>query len=176
MFFIGNMQEWLKPLLIERGAAPWVYNSFGFYALIFVAAGLLNTWLIKVLSPKSIEEKELRSLRKKCANNERVKNNAVSRATNEKDKERNSDISKLKSEHLKQFREKDSSHKIEISRLEATIKTKDSLIELMTHQLAEKFMVIDEYNKETNTNRNKPMNDNTTAGNRIVPDIGDYTT
>ncbi|WP_152999317.1 hypothetical protein [Pantoea dispersa] len=176
MFFIGNMQEWLKPLLVEHGAPPWVYNSFGFYAIIFVAAGLLNTWVIKVLSPKSFDEKELKNLRKQCKSNEREKKSAIGRVTADKDRERNNEIFKLKSEHQKEHKEKDSAHRIAISRLEATIKTKDSFIESMTHQLAEKYMVIDEYNKETNINGNKPINHQPKPVNGMVPDISDYTT
>lgn len=176
MFCIGNMQEWLKPLLVEHGAPPWVYNAFTFYAIIFVAAGLLNAWMIKVLSPKSVDEKELRALRRKCKSNEREKKSAIGRVTADKDKERSNEILKLKSEHQKECTDKDSAHNIAISRLEATIKAKDSFIESMTHQLAEKYMVIDEYNRETNINGNKPINHQAKPANGMVPDISDYTT
>lgn len=177
MFFIGNMQEWLKPLLMEHGAPIWVYNSFSFYAIIFVAAGLLNTLIIKSLSPKSVDEKELKTLRNKQKNNDKDKRNAINKVTEGKEKEKNNEIKKLNLEHQRQNKDKDRLHKDEISRLEATIKIKDSFIESMTQQLTEKFMVINAYNQESNTNKNTPMDDRehmkTTKG--IFPDISDYT-
>lgn len=177
MFLVGNIQEWLKPYLIENHYPSWVYNSFSFYAIIFVAAGLLNTVIVQALKPKTDAEKELIQLRKKCVGNDKASRKGIQKAVSECKQEHKSEITKLTTEYNRDKRSVALSHTKEIASYEAKIKAKDILIESMTTQLAEKFQIIDEYNKETATKQNSPgkANIEQEKGETILPNIGEYT-
>lgn len=55
MFFIGNIGNWLMPMLKDKGFPEWVYNSIGFYSILYVAAAGLNALFLK----KVITDSEL---------------------------------------------------------------------------------------------------------------------
>lgn len=175
MFLVGNIQDWLKPILIAHDYPEWIYGSFPFYATIFVAAGLLNTYFIQALKPKNADEKELATLRKKCKSNDRTSKKTTQKAVSECTSSHEAEISRIKREYSGQLRLKLDDHKKEIASLLSKIKAKDVLIESMTNQLAEKFQIIEDYNKETSNNQNTP--ERSTIGERgtsIVPNISEY--
>lgn len=175
MFLVGNIQNWLKPILIAHDYPEWIYGSFPFYATIFVAAGLLNTYFIQALKPKNADEKELETLRKKCKSNDRVSKKATQKALTECTSSHKAEISRIKNEHSNQLNLKLNENKKEIESLLSKIKAKDVLIESMTNQLAEKFQIIEDYNKETSNNKNTPERSITEErGALIVPNISEY--
>jgi len=176
MFFIGNMQEWLKPMLIEHGYPSWISNSFSFYAIIFVTAGLINTWFVQFFKPKTEDEKELGKLKAKCKRNERDKSSAIKKAVSEKEKTIRSELEQLKIQHREDKKNIAQSHQNDLDALKAKIKAKDAMIESMTDQLAEKFKIIEEYNKEAYSNQNKTTIENKSSlGDNVVPNISHYT-
>lgn len=175
MFLIGNIQNWLKPILIEYGSPAWMYDSFGLYAILFVAAGLLNTYFVQAVKPKSGDEKELLALRKKCKVNERTNKKETQKAVTDCTDLHKLEIKKIREGYHNELRLKTEDYNKKIGEYSSKIKAKDVLIESMTNQLAEKFQIIDEYNKETSSNRNSPVktSESEKAGS-IVPNISEY--
>lgn len=175
MFLVGNIQTWLKPILIAHDYPEWVYNSFSLYAIIFVACGLLNTYFVQVMKPKDADEKELIALRKKCSSNDRANKRETKKAVSECTSSHEKAIAELKTNHSNELRGKAESHKKEISDLTFRMKAKDVAIESMTNQLAEKFKIIEDYNKETSKNQNAPTKEITGgSGASVVPNIREY--
>ncbi|WP_405078791.1 hypothetical protein ACI51Z_01865 [Pectobacterium carotovorum] len=174
MFFIGNIQNWLKPYLINEKYPEWLYNSFPFYGIIYVAAGLLSTFIAQKLKPKTNDEKELLLLRKGSKNFEKTKYRSIKSAVSEQNKLHQNEISKIKENHKKHLKSQMEAYQEEITKHQFTIKAKDQLISLMTAQLAEKFKIIENYNKETSINSNKPNQQINNVIGDFMPDIGDY--
>lgn len=168
------MENWLKPLLIENNAPSWIYNSFTFYAIIYVAAGLISTWIVQSMKPKTENEKELLKLRKKDKNSEKDKNKEIQKALSTQADKHNAELTSIKESHRVAIRNQRAEHDKEITTHLCKIRAKDTFIELMTAQLAEKFEVIDSYNKETSNVSNNSRNSQPITDDNIIPDIGNY--
>ncbi|MCL6325815.1 hypothetical protein [Pectobacterium polaris] len=174
MFFVGNMQNWLKPQLITLGAPQWLYEAFTFYAILYVAAGLLSTFIVQSLKPKTENEKELTTLRKKIKNAEKEKKQHTNKVLLEKENIHKDEIKRIKSSHATDINKGKEEYAKLLSRHESTVKAKDACIAIMTNQLAEKFEIIDSYNKETQKNYNFSGNTKTEPMGNIMPDIENY--
>lgn len=174
MFFVGNIQNWLKPYLISHEYPSWLYESFSFYAIFYVAVGLLSTFIAQSLKPKSLDEKEFSSLKKKVKRLEREKGKEKEKTINEEAKKHHAEILKLKSTHRDEIKNQASGYENEILKHQCTIKAKDQFISLMTIQLAEKYETIENYNKDSAGNYNKPESTSINDINSIMPDISNY--
>lgn len=164
MFSVGNIQKWLKPYLVDNNFPDWVYDSFSFYAMLFVAAGLLNTFLIQALKPKNENDKEIITLRRRCRTADKNKKKEIKKAIENCTSSHTAEILKITKEHDEKS-----------SRYESIIQAKDSLIHSMTGQLAEKFQIIGEYNKESSANSNAPRKSTIESRpQEYVPDIENY--
>lgn len=90
MFLAGNMQNWLTPWLEAHQFPGWITDSFGFLAIFFVSATLLNMWFVGKFTPKEpneLKEKEKQKLIKR----ENTKHNKAIRS--------------LEGEHKKQIKD-----------------------------------------------------------------------
>ncbi|MCK7265492.1 hypothetical protein L8O48_00195 [Enterobacter cloacae] len=174
MFFVGNIQNWLKPYLISHQYPSWLYDSFTFYAIIYVSAGLLSTFIAQTLKPNTATEKEISDLKRQVRRLEKEKQKQKDKTIAEEAKKHQSEISKIRSSHRDEIERKSSEYEKEILRHQCTIKAKDQFISSMTIQLAEKYETIENYSKESAGNSNKPASTRNNNAGSIMPDIGDY--
>lgn len=174
MFFIGNIQSWLKPILIAKDYPDWMYESFSFYAIIYVAAGLLSTFVAQSLKPKTEHEKELLSLRKKEKTFEKKKQAGINKALAEQKDKHADEVNRIKANHRRELVSQRVSHEKEINNHQCTIKVKDQMISLMTGQLAEKYEIIGSYNRNAESNPSQENRRPESNIGNIIPDIGDY--
>lgn len=174
MFFVGNIQNWLKPYLIKNDYPSWLYDSFPFYAIFYVAVGLLSTFIAQALKPKTLVEKELSDLRRKVKRLEREKIKEKEKTIAEQNRKHQDEISKIKIAHRDEINGQANGYEKEILRHQCTIKAKDQFISLMTIQLAEKYETIESYNKESAGNSNKHETAIRNDLGSIMPDIGNY--
>ncbi|EKS6407727.1 MULTISPECIES: hypothetical protein [Enterobacter cloacae complex] len=174
MFFVGNIQNWLKPYLISHQYPSWLYDSFPFYAIIYVAVGLLSTFIAQALKPKTATEKEISDLKRQVKRLEKEKQKEKDKTISEETKKHQTEISRIRSSHRDEIEKKSNEYEKEILRHKCTIKAKDQFISSMTIQLAEKFETIENYNKESAGNSNKHASTTKNNVGSIMPDIGDY--